>query len=390
MPINLGAIGSFLQGAGPNLQAQQNQRMQQGQQAALVQALQQYASQQNAQRGATAPMAPLNPAPAAATSTGAQAMPAATGAAPSSGGFGGNLPPIDQMMSLLSKSGLSPDQQFEALQKYGAFASPIEKYTQQLTMAQEKMGMASQMLDEKMKNAVLLQQMRGDTSSSNTDKRVAATERGQDTRADTAADAQDIAQQRADAYKQRIDTQGEQGAQGLNIKQQDADTRSDRAGTYKYGTMEGVRTRQQDADTRSDKNNWSKLQGQEKIDLSTKSLAEKNELIRRGQDKQYQAKLAAIAGRGTPQQQAQFKAAQSEFAQASAAYRNEKMAMNGTGDIKALADNAAQAQQKMESAAARIGAQSTPAPLVSTQAEYDKLPSGAQYKEPDGNTYTKP
>lgn len=183
MPLNLGAIGSFLQGAGPNLQAQQQQRQQQGQQSAVVRALQEYANQQNQQRGATAPITPpMTPAPSGATTAGAQAMPPAGGAAPgaSSGGFGGNLPPIDQMMSLLSKSGLSDDQQFEALQKYGAFASPIEKYTQQLTMAQEKMGMASQMLDEKMKNAVLLQQMRGDTSSANTDKRVTAQERGQD------------------------------------------------------------------------------------------------------------------------------------------------------------------------------------------------------------------
>lgn len=355
------SFGTALSGYGlaqPQLQQMQQGQQQKGQQAAIIQALQQYAGQRPQGGGLPQQAATM---PGGAPSPNTQAPPTQNNS------FGGGLPPLDQIIASLSKSGLSPDQQYEALQKYGAFASPIEKYTQQLNMASEKMDMTRQMLDEKMKNAVLLQQMRGDTSSSNTHARIGAQERGQDVRADTAAGAQDIARQRADTYEQGTSGKLLQGEEGLKIRQQNADTGSARE---KAGE---------------------KFQ-QEKIDLSTKSLKEKNDLIMRGQNKQYQAKLASIAARGTPAQQAQFKAAQTEFTQASAAYRNEKMAMNGTGDIKALADKAANAQQKMESTAASIGGsgKSGEIPLVNTQEEYDKLPAGAQYKEPDGNTYLKP
>ncbi len=93
-------------------------------------------------------------------------------------------------------------------------------------------------------------------------------------------------------------------------------------------------------------------------------LQQKNAVIMRGQDKNYQARTAAVASRATPAQQAEFKAAQVEFAQASSNYRNAKMSMNSTPeDIDKLADVALAAQQKMEAVTKSI-AGSAPAPAA--------------------------
>lgn len=85
-------------------------------------------------------------------------------------------------------------------------------------------------------------------------------------------------------------------------------------------------------------------------------LQQKNQVVMRGQDKNYQARIAAIGARATPAQQAELKAATTEFTQASANYRNAKISMNSSlEDIDALADKAVTAQKKMESVAASIG-----------------------------------
>ncbi len=63
-------------------------------------------------------------------------------------------------------------------------------------------------------------------------------------------------------------------------------------------------------------------------------------------------------------------------------------------EAKATLEQARQARDEFK----KQGKQKTAAPensgggmpLVATQEEFDKLPSGAQYKESDGNTYTKP
>lgn len=448
-------FGTALAGYGEAVpQIQQLQAMQQKkqQEAGIANALKMYAAQQ--QGGMRPPMpaaggmpgaAPTAtsqaggpPSPANGPTPPTQAPPAAgTAPAPSQNSFAGGMPDLNSMITMLSKSNMSPDQQYEALQSYGAFASPFEKMQNQLTMTQQKLQSQSELLDERLKEMDRLGKLRADVatrgqdigsanvdkrvgaqergqdvSASNTNKRVGATERGQDITAGTAKAKldeserhhqalefiyknKDITQQQKDAIRSKENERHNKAME--TISQQKADTGDRKTSAGIIQGEEGLKIKQQQADTGSARQKSQDTQGQERIDLSTKSLKEKNDLVARGQDKQYQAKLAAIAARGTPQQQSAFKAAQSEFTQASANYRNAKMVMTSSPeDVAAMADKAAAAQQKMESEAAKIQSaggskqgSGSAAPLISTQAEYDKLPSGAQYMDENGGPYTK-
>lgn len=304
---------------------------------------------------------------------------------------GGKAPdPMQQLYKMIdavaSDNNIPPEQKMGVLAKIQAFQSPFEKYTQQLEVKAQQLTMQQQMLDEKMRNQILLQQMRDATSVENTgarvgatergqdinaanvNKRVGAAERGQDIRADIAEDAQSIAQQRADTAASRTGAQNIQGEEGLKIKQQNADTASDRAGTYKYGTMA--------KDKRAG----------EALDFKKLSLKEKNDLILRGQDKQYQERMAGIAARGKPESQTEFKAAQAEFTQASADYRNAKMSLNSTpADIQAQADKALAAQQKMEQAAAK--GQTARAPAQPVDIQRDGTPDPAQLSDKEQKSF---
>lgn len=270
MPLNLGALLGGNKGQ-PGLidQIRANQQRQQGQQidASTMQALQQYAMQQN--QGAVPSPQPGNPAalpsdikpsmpPQPPTGApGAGGMAVSTQGAPQQGGQATPTPRSDtmQMIDLVSKMpNLNDTQKYQVLQKMGAYMSPIEKYTQQLDMASQKLSMQQQMLDEKMKNAVMLQSMRDDTSRSNTGARVAATERGQDIgasnvdkRVGATERGQDI---RSEDTNRNIDERSTQAEDTNKIRQQQADTASDRAGTYKYSTMQNAMVKQQLADSK--------------------------------------------------------------------------------------------------------------------------------------------
>jgi hypothetical protein len=152
--------------------------------------------------------------------------------------------------------------------------------------------------------------------------------------------AQDAAEYRKAALEEKskeANSKAIQGEEKLKIQQQNADTASDRAGTYKLGTLERGRL------------------GRDKLDFARLSLKEKNAVLMRGQDKNYQARLASMASRGAPQNTQAFKAAQMEFQQASMNYRNEKLNLNSSAEsIEALADKALAAQQKMEAVVAEM------------------------------------
>ncbi len=175
--------------AQPQIQVIQDMMRKKQEQAAIAQALQQYVGRQ---QGAGAPAFAGQPAPVAASGGPAGTPspggmppgmnPNASGGAPSAGGgpaqapgvtappppagggFTGGMPDLGTMMGLLSKSGMSPDQQFEALTQYGAFASPFEKMLNQMEMKQTQLSNSATMLDAR------LQEMR-DIAALNTGSR---------------------------------------------------------------------------------------------------------------------------------------------------------------------------------------------------------------------------
>jgi hypothetical protein len=320
-------------------------RRKQGEDAAVAKVMQQYAQKQQA----------------------AQAQGGQPGGQQGQGGFMGQMPPLDKMIDMLGQSGLPADQQFEALKNYGAFASPFERMMNQMEMKQLQMDNQRNMLDERMKNMTLIQQMRDDTSRSNTKDRTDTTRRGQDmnaenvdARLDTTERGQDIASEdRNRETGRKIVAQEENN----KIRQQNADTATDRANTSKTSMLL--------KDKRAGEN----------LDFRKMALTEKNDILKRGQDKQYQARMASIASKGTPEQKAEFEAAKSEFTQASADYRNAKMSLNSTAaDIAAQADKALAAQQKMEQAAAKVQGERLP-PMPSSAPSGVPDPSQLSDKE---------
>ena len=177
-----GLVGAGGQGGAFSPQAQQDQQKKQ-MLAQLFQAIQK-SKQQQGQQGQGAP----------------SALP---GSPQGQGGPAGDLPSMDQMINQLIASPGNNATKMQALEQYGAFASPFEKMQVQLTMQSQKLEAAQQRLDDQMKNMQLIQTMKNsqsgannaatnatrergqDISSTNTDKRVGATERGQDMRSDT-------------------------------------------------------------------------------------------------------------------------------------------------------------------------------------------------------------
>ncbi len=327
-------FGTALAGYGraqPQIQQLQEMQQQKQQQAGMAQAMQRYQAQQQQQ----------NP--------------------------GQSVRPPDpmQMMDMLSKSGLPEDQQGAIWERYTKEINPVEKLQNQLEMGQAKITAAQDMLEEKTKTLLRLQGMRDATSSSNTDKRVGAMERGQDIGAENVAKrvgaterGQDIAStDRNRGITQRAVAQEE----NIGVKRQNADTATDRANTSKESML--LKDRREG----------------EKLDFKKMALKEKNDLITRGQDKTYQAKMASIATRGTPAQKAEFDAAKSEFVQASADYRNAKISLDSsTEDIEAQADKTLAAQQKMEAAAAKVDSAREPAKPVTITAE-DYTPENLEH-----------
>lgn len=285
--MNLGSFFGGNNGHGglmPQLQLAQDQQRQRAQDAAALNALKQFAAQQqapsapqpvlpagnavgpeagglNSPQGGPVPIGNAQPALGSQ-----QTPPGGQSALPSMQGMPQAGPRDDtfKMIDIVANMpGLSDADKFAVLKSTGAYMSPLEKYTQQLDMAQQRLADQQQLLDERSKTLLQLQQMRDSTSSGNTnarigaiergqdmnaqnvENRITAEERGQDIRAGTAKDAQNIAQQRADSYQQGMQSRAIQGEEGLRIHQQNADTSSDRAGTYKYGTMKNAELKEQ-------------------------------------------------------------------------------------------------------------------------------------------------
>ena len=333
MAFNMsGALAGLAGAGGPGgafnpqtqIQNQELQKMQQQkqQEAALAQAMKQYAGQQQAQ----------NP--------------------------GGQQKPPDpmQMLDMLSQAPIGDDQKYEAWQNYTKSINPIDKLQNQFDLGMQKIDAARARLEDQQGFLLKLQNMKDSTSRANTQDRVGATERGQDMnsanvdkRLDTTERGQDImSEDRNRDIGRKIVSQEENN----KVRQQNADTATDRANTSKEGML------------LKDK------RAGEAMDFKKLALKEKNDLIVRGQDKQYQERMANIASKGTPEQKAEFDAAKAEFTQASADYRNAKISMNSSAaDIAAQADKALAAQQKMEQSAAKVQGSREPAKPVEISPE---------------------
>lgn len=181
----------------------------------------------------------------------------------------------------------------------------------------------------------------------------------------------DLGMQKIDSARTRLEDQ-----QGFLMKLQGMKDSTSRANTQ---DRVGAEDRGQDmrADTAG-----------EALDFRKSSLKEKNDLITRGQDKQYQAKMAALAAKGTPEQAEEFKAAQTEFTQASADYRNAKMSLNSTSaDIQAQADKAVAAQQKMEQAAAKAQKREPAKPVDIQRDSATGAPDPAQLSDKEQKSF---
>lgn len=214
MAINLGGLGAFLGGnngqggfVNPIAAALQKQREQQ-QQAAALNMLRSAISPpqggagfsqmppgmagpgqpppggppQPAAPGGVMPMPPqgappmMPPSPGGAAPPGGGQPPQPSGQPPSPTG-GQDIVAKQQamMMKILDTPGPAASK-VQALQMIGAYLSPVEKMQMQFEQNMAKLQNQQSMLDEKLKNLVLLKQMGGQQSSDNIDKRTAAGE----------------------------------------------------------------------------------------------------------------------------------------------------------------------------------------------------------------------
>lgn len=400
MALNLGALLGGNKGQGgimSQLQLAQGKQQEQRQQAATFQALQQLAKQngQPAMPGAMPMGSPAMPSPGGMPSAGGlnspQGGPVPIGPAPSTpppptpqqgmptGGLpqqGGAPSPRSDMLKQIdivaNMQGLNDAQKMGVLTQMGAFTAPMEKYTQQLEMAQQKLSAQQMMLDERSKTLVQLQQMRDATSGSNTDKRVGAEERGQDigasntdkrvsaqergqdiTSGDKAAD-RPIKQQRADTQDRAVGSKIIQGEEGLKIKQQNADTASDRAGTYKTGTMLRNKVSQQLADSKGN------------VD---------------------KARIAKLAQSASPENKKPFQAAKDKFDKAAALYQSlvkpGVIPAPDPEDVKFAKDKMDKFQGEMEQLA-NNGA----SPAAAAPAQKEKIKPGEEVRyDAQGNPF---
>lgn len=335
MAINLGGLGAFLggnQGQGglmPQLQAaalqRQKQQQQQDQIRSYIAALQTQGAGQagpppSPAQGPNLPAMAGNapPTPGALPPSVAQSAPQIGG--PPSAAMGNSAPaqtpsysdPVSQqnkaILAILMGPG-SAESKLDTVNMYTKNNDPVTKLMTQLEMTSQKIQSAQELtsqkltaqkdvVDQRLQEMRDLQLMRNQQSGANTDKRVAATERGQDiTSADKAKNSQ-----------------------------------------LQYEKMNGVDLRGELSSITQELDNNPKLTADERKDL-----------------------------------QAQWQAA--------------KNALDSKRKVQGLPPDRAKPPTADEQVKAAAGSGT---PLVTTKEEFDKLPSGATYKESDGNTYTKP
>lgn len=189
--VNLGAFLGGNQGQGgivPQLQQMQQLQQQKAREAAIMQAL--HPANAGAPQGM--PQGPGSGMPAPGQPPGGMMQgtgaPPPGGVPPQAAGGGamipnstqGRMPPLDQVIAMLSKSGLSADQQYEALKDFGAFSSPFDKMQNQLDMKVQALDAANQRAKDLRDNNLAIAGIRANTSRENTRTRMDVAETARD------------------------------------------------------------------------------------------------------------------------------------------------------------------------------------------------------------------